>query len=107
MITDKVRIEIITKLRNFNLLTKEDEQNGIVIRIISPEEIVATKEISKDSDNWIDITLPEEIDGCKRFEVNIKYGFRDGYNQTWSARMYPIVKTERAKTFYELQVTVY
>jgi hypothetical protein len=108
MTTDKVRVEIKKSTKG-----TFDVQIWAIrkyIYIISPDEgedDLYTKRVFPDRDNWIDITLPEEINGCKRFEVNIKYGFRDGYNQSWIARMYPLIKTERTKVFYELQVTVY
>jgi hypothetical protein len=65
--------------------------------------------ISQDRDNWIDITLPEEIDGEKRFSVQI---WHDGL--TWKAVMknrYDKFRDMMVKgiipTIYELPVTVY
>jgi hypothetical protein len=110
MTTDIVRVEIKKSTKG-----TFDVQIWAIrkyIYIISPDESeddLYTKRVYPDRDNWIDITLPEKIDGEKRFSVQI---WHDGL--TWKAVMknrYNKFRDMMVKgiipTIYELPVTVY
>jgi hypothetical protein len=114
MTTDKVRVEIRPKTVHplaggiiaLASVFYEDEE----IQWIQQHNKIATRHaVWPDKDNWIDITLPEEIDGEKRFSVQI---WHDGL--TWKAVMknrYDKFRDMMVKgiipTIYELPVTVY
>jgi hypothetical protein len=92
MITDKVRVDINTY------------QDGIEAGIFwygSKFKFLSCKDkLSKDRDNWIDITLPEAIILYKNFKVCIRY--EDGWRAFMMAG-----NMVKGREWYELQVTVY
>jgi hypothetical protein len=101
MITDKVRVNIYRKA--FEHIDDKLYPNGLWLANIPHPvngSIMAENWVYPDRDNWIDITLPEEIDGEKEFDVNI---WHDEFG--WHSYMY--LDEHREPFFYELQVTVY
>jgi hypothetical protein len=103
MTTDKVRVEIKKSTKG-----TFDVQIWAIrkyIYIISPDEgedDLYTKRVYPDRDNWIDITLPEEIDGEKYFRVHVF--FEDG---KWQGYMMHLEKGYEYNPAYDLQITVY
>jgi hypothetical protein len=110
MTTDKVRV-YISMLRRVSPICEifyGEERLNIQYKGWTGFPIYQ-REISMQSDNWIDITLPEKIDGEKKFSVQI---WHDGL--TWKAVMknrYDKFRDMMVKgiipTIYELPVTVY
>jgi hypothetical protein len=98
MTTDKVRVEI-----------RHIGKDTIVayFKMWFNQNTFAQLELSEDHDNWIDITLPEEIDGETKFKVCISY------TDKWKAKMRMKPEGWNSKNIvgrnriYELQVTVY
>jgi hypothetical protein len=99
MTTDKVRVKIVTSFVRCELA--DIKYNNITLTSTC---------IYDDRDNWIDITLPEEIDGYKDWKVCIYYedGSVKENNETigWKAFMRH-KDMAQGQEGYELQVTIY
>jgi hypothetical protein len=108
MITDKVRVNIYRKA--FEHIDDKLYPNGLWLANIPHPvngSIMAENWVYPDRDNWIDITLPEEIDGETKFKVCISY------TDKWKAKMRMKPEGWNSKNIvgrnriYELQVMVY
>jgi hypothetical protein len=99
MTTDKVRVEIREKDIDFETFIN----NEALVKILFGKYpiMIGWIGISKNRDNWIDITLPEEIDGETKYKVCIYY--RDG---EWKSFMRQ-ERVGKRHNKYELEVTVY
>jgi hypothetical protein len=106
MTTDKVRVEIQEKDVDFETFIN----NEALVKILFGKYpiIMGWIGISKSRDNWIDITLPEEIRDEKKYKVLIQY--RD---DSWQAVMFDKKSFQSremsvyARNQYKLPVTVY
>jgi hypothetical protein len=100
MTTDKMRVEIREKDIDFETFIN----NEALVKILFGKYpiMMGWIGISKDRDNWIDITLPEAIDGEKYFRVHVF--FEDG---KWQGYMMHLEKGYEYNPAYDLQITVY
>jgi hypothetical protein len=98
MTTDKVRVEIKQEFYT-------DTDSSFIAKVYCQSHYIECA-ISKDRDNWIDITLPEEINGCTKFSCYIYYRVD---KSEWRADLYPLDEQGKLTVgkFYELPVTVY